>query len=109
MKEQGNLLLAIVLSLLILLGFQYFFEAPKMKKETERNKHLEQTEDLIKNNTNDLEDSITGYLEIDEALSKDERIKIAKKGQQKYFKLFNELDIAEYIVKRSTTINVIRV
>ena len=35
MKEQGNLLLAIVLSLLILLGFQYFFEAPKMKKEVE--------------------------------------------------------------------------
>ena len=38
MKEQGNLLLAIVLSLLILLGFQYFFEAPKMKKEVERKK-----------------------------------------------------------------------
>jgi len=47
MKEQGNLLLAIVLSLLILLGFQYFFEAPKMKKEAERKKHLEQTEDLM--------------------------------------------------------------
>ncbi len=76
MKEQGNLLLAIVLSLLILLGFQYFFEAPKMKKETERKKHLEQTEDLIKNNTNDLEDNITGYLEIDDALNKDQRIKI---------------------------------
>ena len=76
MKEQGNLLLAIVLSLLILLGFQYFFEAPKMKKEAERKKHLEQTEDLMKNNTNNLEDSITGYLEIDDALSKDQRIKI---------------------------------
>ena len=36
MKEQGNLLLAIVLSLLILLGFQYFFEAPKMEKEVEK-------------------------------------------------------------------------
>ena len=35
MKEQGNLLLAIVLSLLILLGFQYFFESPKIEKEVE--------------------------------------------------------------------------
>ena len=33
----------------------------------------------------------------------DKRIKIAKKGQRKYFKLFNEIDIAEYIVKRSTS------
>ena len=76
MKEQGNLLLAIVLSLLILLGFQYFFVAPKMNKETVRKKHLEQSENLIKNVTNDLEDSITGYLEIDDALNKDLRIKI---------------------------------
>ena len=35
MKDQGNLLLAILLSLVILLGFQYFFEAPRMKKEIE--------------------------------------------------------------------------
>ena len=51
MKEQGNLLFAIVLSLLILLGFQYFFEAPKMKKEAERKK-LEQTENLNNNSIN---------------------------------------------------------
>ena len=38
MKEQGNLLLAILLSLLILLGFQYFFEAPRMQKEIEKKK-----------------------------------------------------------------------
>ena len=38
MKEQGNLLLAIVLSLLILLGFQYFFESPKIEKEVEKKK-----------------------------------------------------------------------
>ena len=56
MKDQGNLLLAIVLSLLILLGFQYFFEAPKMKKEVERKKHIEQTESLINNNSDNLED-----------------------------------------------------
>ena len=51
MKEQGNLLLAIVLSLLILLGFQYFFEAPQMKKESEKKKHIEQTENLVNNNS----------------------------------------------------------
>ena len=62
MKEQGNLLLAIVLSLLILLGFQYFFEAPKMKKEAERKKHIEQTENLTNNNSNNLEDDITGCM-----------------------------------------------
>ena len=49
MKEQGNLLLAIVLSLLILLGFQYFFESPIMKKESEKKKHIEQTENLVNN------------------------------------------------------------
>ena len=34
-------------------------------------------------------------------INKYKRIKIAKKGQRKYFQLFNEIDIAEYIVKRS--------
>ena len=36
-------------------------------------------------------------------VNKDKRIKIAKKGQQKYFQLFNEIDVAEYIIKRSVT------
>ena len=76
LKDQGNLLLAIVLSLLILLGFQYFFEAPKMKKEVERKKHIEQTESLINNSSDNLEDDITGYLDLENALNKDERIKI---------------------------------
>ena len=35
MQEQGNLLLAILLSLIILVGFQYFFEPPKINKEME--------------------------------------------------------------------------
>ena len=56
MKEQGNLLLAIVLSLLILLGFQYFFEAPKMKKETERAKDRK-----IKIGTGDRSERIRTY------------------------------------------------
>ena len=76
MKEQGNLLLAIVLSLLILLGFQYFFESPKIEKEVEKKKQLKQTEDSLKNNLPNLEDEVVGYLELDDALDKDERIKI---------------------------------
>ena len=76
MKEQGNLLLAIVLSLLILLGFQYFFESPKMEKEVGKKKQLKQTEDLLKNNAANLEDEVVGYLELDDALNKNERIKI---------------------------------
>ena len=76
MKEQGNLLLAIVLSLLILLGFQYFFESPKIEKEVEKKKQLKQTEDSLKNNLANLEDEVFGYLELDDALDKDERIKI---------------------------------
>ena len=76
MKEQGNLLLAIVLSLLILLGFQYFFESPKMEKEVGKKKQLKQTEDLLKNNAANLEDEVVGYLELDDALNNNERIKI---------------------------------
>ena len=76
MNEQGNLLLAIVLSLLILLGFNIFFEAPKMKKEAETKKQIEQTDNLIKNNADSSENNITGYLELNDALSKDKRIKI---------------------------------
>ncbi len=76
MKEQVNLILAIALSLLILLGFQYFFSDPQIKKEVERKKHLEQTEDYLKNNSANLENEVNGYLELDDALNKDERIKI---------------------------------
>ena len=47
-----------------------------MKKETERKKHIEQTESLINNNSDNLEDDITGYLDLENALNKDERIKI---------------------------------
>ena len=76
MNDQGNLLLAIVLSLLILLGFQYFFEAPKMKKDAERKKYLKETENLLEDNLTNLENGIVGYLELEDALSKNERIKI---------------------------------
>ncbi len=77
MREQSNLILAIVLSLLILLGFQYFFEAPRMKKEAEKKKNTELSENLIKNNSNNSEEEPGGYLEINEALNKDQRIEIS--------------------------------
>ena len=33
------------------------------------------------------------------------RVKIAKNGQNKYFRLFNERNVAEYIVNRSFNVN----
>jgi YidC/Oxa1 family membrane protein insertase len=36
MSDQKNMLIAIGLSLAILLGFQFFYEFPKMEKERER-------------------------------------------------------------------------
>ena len=75
MKEQGNLILAIILSLLILLGFQYFFEAPRMKKEMQKKEQLK-TKNEFNNESNNLSISSNEYLELDEALTKDERIKI---------------------------------
>tara|TARA_Y100000590_G_scaffold469895_1_gene660478 strand:+ start:1415 stop:3130 length:1716 start_codon:yes stop_codon:yes gene_type:complete len=75
MKEQGNLILAIILSLLILLGFQYFFESPRMKKEMQKKEQLK-TKNEFNNESNNLSISSNEYLELDEALTKDERIKI---------------------------------
>ena len=78
MKNQGNLLLAILLSLIILLGFQYFIETPKMKQQAERQKTIENTEEpstqpgII---TSD-EDTNEEYLELNQALQQNERLKI---------------------------------
>ena len=47
-----------------------------MEKEVEKKKQLKQTEDSLKNNLANLEDEVVGYLELDDALNKDERIKI---------------------------------
>jgi len=48
------------------------------------------------NNINDLSDKINFYKNNDK-----KRISIAKKGKQKYFKLFNELKITNYIINKS--------
>jgi len=77
MKDQGNLLLAILLSLIILFGFQYFFEAPRMKNEMENKKYEEKTENSFnQNNLNIPDDETENYLNLNEALEKDKRIKI---------------------------------
>ena len=74
MREQGNLLLAIVLSLLILLGFQYFYEVPNAKKEIENKQYEEKIENSFnENNSNILEDETESYLSINEALKKNKR------------------------------------
>ena len=77
MREQGNLLLAILLSLLILLGFQYFYEVPNTKKEIENKQYEEKIENSFnENNSNILEDETEAYLSINEALEKNKRVKI---------------------------------
>ena len=48
------------------------------------------------NDINDLADKIRFYKKNDKL-----RIKIAKKGKEKYFKLFNEVKIANYIIDKS--------
>ena len=48
------------------------------------------------NNINDLSDKIKFYAKNDKL-----RIEIAKNGQKKYFKLFNEKRITEYLINIS--------
>ena len=53
------------------------------------------------NNINDLAEKIKFYKKNDKI-----RIRIAKKGKEKYFKLFNEVKIAKYIIDKSLGKNV---
>tara|TARA_B100000686_G_C16394833_1_gene764287 strand:- start:278 stop:781 length:504 start_codon:yes stop_codon:yes gene_type:complete len=52
------------------------------------------------NNEVDLMEKLNYY-----KINSKKRIDIAKKGQEKYFRLFNEKNVAEYIVKRSLGID----
>ena len=78
MKNQGNLLLAILLSLIILLCFQYFIEAPRMKQEAERQKTIENAKgpDAQPGIITPDEDANEEYLELNQALQQNERLKI---------------------------------
>ena len=61
MNEQGKLLLAIFLSLLIILGFLYLFEAPKMKEAAEKQKVSESDSFAPQNNLDNLENNKKEY------------------------------------------------
>ena len=76
MNEQGKLLLAIFLSLLIILGFQYLFEAPKMKEAAEKQKVSESDSFAPQNNLDNLENNKKEYMNLDSALNEDKRILI---------------------------------
>ena len=59
--------------------------------------HFFNNDELIfYHNIKDLSEKISFYKS-----NKDERKKVAKNGQLKYFKLFNEVEVANYILKRS--------
>jgi hypothetical protein len=65
-------------------------------KKTQLNDLFSNKEIIIYNNINDLTEKIIFYKNNDK-----KRISIAKKGKQKYFKLFNELKITNYIINKS--------
>ena len=65
-------------------------------KKTEFNKIFNDNEVILYNTVGDLSDKIN-FFKKNEKL----RIKIAKNGQKKYFKLFNEKKISKYIVEKS--------
>ena len=60
------------------------------------NHFFSNNEIVFYNNINDLSDKIKFYAKNDKL-----RIKIAKKGKEKYFKLFNEVKISKYIIDKS--------
>ena len=65
-------------------------------KKTQFNKIFNKSEVILYNNVKDLSEKINFYKNNNKSL-----IKIAKSGQSKYFKLFNETRIAKYIVDKS--------
>ncbi len=65
-------------------------------KKVEMNNFFNSNEIVCYNNIDDLADKIKFYKKNDK-----KRIEIAKKGKEKYFKLFNETRIAKYIVEKS--------
>ena len=65
-------------------------------RKTEFNKIFSGNEVILYNTVDDLSDKINFYKKNEKL-----RIKIAKNGQKKYFKLFNEKKISKYIVEKS--------
>jgi glycosyltransferase involved in cell wall biosynthesis len=65
-------------------------------KKTQMNDFFKDDEIIFYENLNDLAEKIKFYKE-----NKSTRIKIAKNGKSKYFKLFNELKTTKYIIDKS--------
>ena len=65
-------------------------------KKVGMNNFFNSDEIVSYNNINDLADKIKFYKKNDKS-----RIRIAKKGKEKYFKLFNEVKISKYIIDKS--------
>ena len=66
-------------------------------KKTQLDEMFNNHEVIMYNNVNDLTDKINFYKKNDNL-----RKKIASAGRKKYFKLFNELNIAKYIIPTTT-------
>ena len=65
-------------------------------KKVEMSNFFNSNEIISYNNINDLADKIKFYKKNDNT-----RIKIAKKGKEKYFKIFNETKISKFIIDKS--------
>ncbi len=65
-------------------------------KKVKMSSFFNSNEIVCYNDVNDLADKIKFYKKNDKL-----RIKIAKKGKEKYFKLFNEVKISKYIIDKS--------
>ena len=70
-------------------------------KKVKMSNFFNSNEIISYNNVNDLADKIRFYKKNDKI-----RIRIAKKGKEKYFKLFNEVKIAKYIIDKSLGKNI---
>ena len=68
----------------------------KEKTVSEFNKIFSENEVILYNTVDDLSDKINFFKRNEKS-----RIKIAKNGQKKYFKLFNEKKISKYIIDKS--------
>jgi spore maturation protein CgeB len=65
-------------------------------KRTQMSDFFNNNEIIFYNGINDLSQKIKFYKQNEKS-----RIKIAKNGKKKYFKLFNELKITKYIIDKS--------
>ena len=65
-------------------------------RKTQMNDFFNNSEIIFYDNINDLSDKINFYKKNNKS-----RIRIAKKGKKKYFKLFNELKTTKYIIDKS--------